>query len=181
MTGPLDPYAVLGVDRDAGQEEIRRAFRRLARRWHPDANPGDPSAPERFKGLVRAYEILLDPRRRRAWEGRGASAPHPGHGPTSILLEDDALYHSDLGHYSDFYGVGDPLTVAEAAALIGRHPDWLRRMIRLGVIPALFTRHGYLLRRRDVERLDRERRRRRSRSAEEGGRVAAAEAAQRIR
>lgn len=69
------------------------------------------------------------------------------------------IYHSDLGHHSDFYQAGDPLTVSEAALLVDRDPGWLRSSIRAGRLAASRTPEGHLLRRRDVERLDRERRR----------------------
>lgn len=55
-----DPYKALGVSRDASEEEIRKAYRGLARRHHPDANPQDSQAEERFKELQRAYEVLKE-------------------------------------------------------------------------------------------------------------------------
>jgi DnaJ-class molecular chaperone len=64
---------VLGVEPGAEPEELKRAFRQQARRWHPDLNDNDPSAEERFKRLNEAYAVLSDPSRRRAWE-RGADA-----------------------------------------------------------------------------------------------------------
>ncbi len=63
-----DYYAVLGVSRDASPEEIKKAFRRLARDTHPDANPDDPSAEARFREVAEAYEVLSDPERRRAYD-----------------------------------------------------------------------------------------------------------------
>ncbi len=63
-----DYYATLGVDRDASQDEIKRSFRRLARESHPDANPDDPTAEERFREIAEAYEVLSDPERRRRYD-----------------------------------------------------------------------------------------------------------------
>lgn len=66
-----DYYETLGVRRDAPQEEIKRAFRRLARETHPDANPGDPGAEERFRHIAEAYEVLSDPQKRAAYDRGG--------------------------------------------------------------------------------------------------------------
>ena len=60
-----DYYEVLGVDRQASAEEIKKAFRKVARETHPDANPGDPEAEARFKLAAEAYEVLSDPDKRR--------------------------------------------------------------------------------------------------------------------
>ncbi|CAN5886103.1 molecular chaperone DnaJ [soil metagenome] len=61
---PIDYYEALGVSRDASSEEIKKAFRRVARESHPDANPGDASAEARFRQAAEAYEVLSDPERR---------------------------------------------------------------------------------------------------------------------
>ena len=63
-----DYYRILGVDRDADQSQIKKAFRRLARQTHPDANPGDAQAEERFREVAEAYEVLSDPERRRSYD-----------------------------------------------------------------------------------------------------------------
>jgi molecular chaperone DnaJ len=63
-----DYYSVLGVPRDASQEDVKRAFRRLARETHPDANPGDPQAEAGFREVAEAYEVLSDPERRRRYD-----------------------------------------------------------------------------------------------------------------
>src|SRR3954463_11175644 len=62
-TTPRDPYEVLGVQRTAGEADIKKAFRRLPRELHPDVNPDDPQAEEKFKEAAEAYEILSDPER----------------------------------------------------------------------------------------------------------------------
>ncbi len=63
-----DPYEVLGVSKTASAEDIKAAYRRLAKKWHPDSNPGDATAAERFKELSAAYAILSDPARRAAFD-----------------------------------------------------------------------------------------------------------------
>lgn len=63
-----DHYDILGVRRDAGADEIKRAYRQLARRYHPDANPGDPDAVDHFKQVNHAYEVLSDPDKRQRYD-----------------------------------------------------------------------------------------------------------------
>jgi molecular chaperone DnaJ len=64
----VDLYKVLEVSKEASQDEIRRSYRRLARKFHPDANPGDKQAEERFKEIQHAYEILSKPEKRREYD-----------------------------------------------------------------------------------------------------------------
>ena len=70
----MDLYELIGVPRDAGLDEIKRAYRRLARRYHPDINPGDRAAAVRFRVVADAYEILADPERRRQYDAFGLTA-----------------------------------------------------------------------------------------------------------
>ncbi|MEI2703548.1 MAG: molecular chaperone DnaJ [Baekduia sp.] len=84
QTQPRDPYDVLGVGRSADEGEIKKAFRRLARELHPDTNPDDPDAEERFKEVAEAYEILSDAERRATFDRYGHDGlkaggfrPHP--------------------------------------------------------------------------------------------------------
>lgn len=162
MAGRSGHYATLEVGPEATQQEIRDAYRRLARATHPDGNEGDPGLERRFKRISRAYAVLGDPQRRRAYDERLTfgrfAAPGTG-GRATYVVDAGPIYHSDLGHHSDFYQLGDPLSVAEAAVLVGRDGGWLRRAIRTGRLRATRGPAGYLLRRRDVERLDRTARR----------------------
>ena len=77
---PVDYYAVLGVGPDASAEDIKRAYRRLAREHHPDANPGDVEAEARFKEIAVAYETLSDPERRRRYDTFGPEGAAAGAG-----------------------------------------------------------------------------------------------------
>jgi len=66
-----DYYAILGVSRNATDKEIKQAYRRLARKYHPDVNPGDKSAEEKFKEISEAYEVLSDPEKRAKYDQYG--------------------------------------------------------------------------------------------------------------
>ncbi|MFH0956457.1 MAG: DnaJ domain-containing protein, partial [Candidatus Aenigmatarchaeota archaeon] len=66
-----DYYQILGVSRDASEEELKKAFRQLARKHHPDVNPGDKGAEEKFKEINGAFEVLKDPARRAAYDQYG--------------------------------------------------------------------------------------------------------------
>ena len=72
-----DYYEVLGVNRDASDEEIKKAYRKLAMKFHPDRNPDNPKAEEQFKEAKEAYEILSDAQKRAAYDQYG----HAGVGP----------------------------------------------------------------------------------------------------
>jgi len=76
-----DYYETLGVERGADDQKIKSAFRKLAKQYHPDANPGDEDAERRFKELNEAYEALKDPQKRAAYDQFGHAAFESGRGP----------------------------------------------------------------------------------------------------
>src|SRR3954465_10464005 len=70
-TQTKDYYGVLGLKKSASQEEIRKAFRKMARKYHPDVNPGDKKAEEKFKEISEANDVLSDPKKRKIYDQVG--------------------------------------------------------------------------------------------------------------
>ncbi|HTZ84348.1 MAG TPA: J domain-containing protein [Candidatus Acidoferrales bacterium] len=124
-TTKKDYYEVLGVKKSASAEEIRKAFRKLARKYHPDVNPGDKSAEEKFKGISEANEVLSDPKKRKIYDqvgfysdnidpaaaeayARGGATGAGGFGgfPGGAQQEGQGGVHFDFGgfDFSDFVG-----------------------------------------------------------------------------
>ena len=72
----IDYYKVLGVDKTASQDDIKKAFRKLARKYHPDLNPNDPTAKEKFQAINEANEVLSDPEKRKKYDEYGENWKH---------------------------------------------------------------------------------------------------------
>lgn len=125
-----DYYEVLGVDKGASADEIKKVYRKLALKFHPDKNPGDKAAEEKFKELSEAYEVLSDPQKRAAFDeyghaafdprarASGRGAPGGGfHDPFEIFRE---VFGNSGGIFSELFGEGraaDPTAPARGADL----------------------------------------------------------------
>jgi molecular chaperone DnaJ len=113
-TTPRDPYEVLGVSRDAAEQEVKKAFRRLARELHPDVNAHDPDAEDKFKEAAEAYEILSDPERRATYDRYG----HDGLRSGGYAPNFDSF--GSIGDlFNAFFGGGSPFGGGSGQALGG--------------------------------------------------------------
>src|SRR5246127_3134048 len=115
-TTKRDYYEVLGVARGAPEDEIKRAYRKLAVKFHPDKNPDDPHAEEKFKELGEAYDVLMDPDKRAAYDRFGHAAFGPGgvgfvrsafHDPIEIFREVFGGGGFGGGIFETFFGGGE--------------------------------------------------------------------------
>jgi molecular chaperone DnaJ len=102
MAATKDLYDVLGVSKGASQDEIKKAYRKLARKHHPDANPGDEAAEERFKEVQHAYDVLSDSEKRKQYDRFGAANGRPGPGG-GFRFDTEGFDFADLGDLGDIF------------------------------------------------------------------------------
>src|SRR5438105_12625440 len=102
-------YKVLGVSKNASADEIKRTFRKLARKYHPDVNPGDKKAEEKFKEINEAYEVLSDADKRKKYDTLGPNwqeqfGAHPGTSRRSYTYRGSPFEYdtTGAGGFSDF-------------------------------------------------------------------------------
>lgn len=122
-------YQVLGVPRAAGAEQIKAAYRKLAKRWHPDRNPGNPAAEEKFKGISAAYDVLSDPQKRSQYDASLRPRPRvrqqcqtPGRPPeVPVTLRDLADQFASDGLRRTF----NPRLAKAMSPLVDMGLDWL--------------------------------------------------------
>ncbi len=120
-----DLYKILGVDKKASQDDIKKAYRKLAREHHPDANPGDTAAEERFKAISAAYDVLSDTEKRKQYDRGGlfgfggAGGPGPG-GPGGAGANFDPSTFGDI--LSNLFGGGGPSGAGGAGSGARRRP-----------------------------------------------------------
>ncbi|MDQ3823291.1 MAG: DnaJ domain-containing protein, partial [Actinomycetota bacterium] len=101
-TTARDLYEALGVSKTASQEEIKKAYRKLVRQYHPDRNPGDASAEERFKEIQTAYDVLSDPEKRKQYDAFGSADGRGRGGPGGGNVNWAGDF--DIGDLGDLFG-----------------------------------------------------------------------------
>ncbi|HLX59070.1 MAG TPA: J domain-containing protein [Ktedonobacteraceae bacterium] len=127
-----DYYKVLGVPKSANTDEIKKAFRKLARKYHPDVNPGDKKAEEKFKEINEAYEVLSDADKRRKYDTLGPNwqeqfGPQPGAGRRSSTFRTSPLDFDSPSNFSDFFEALFGRSATGAAGGVRMREDIRRR------------------------------------------------------
>ena len=110
MMAKKDYYDVLGINRNADEKEIKRAYRKLAKKYHPDINPGDKEAEQKFKELTEAYNVLSDSEKKKLYDQYGFAAFEEGFGAERNQSGDWGDFSGGFGNgrnYQEFHFTGD--------------------------------------------------------------------------
>ncbi|RMD98009.1 MAG: molecular chaperone DnaJ [Calditrichaeota bacterium] len=126
-----DYYEVLGVRRDATEEEIKRAYRKLAMQYHPDRNPGDHEAEEKFKEAAEAYEVLKDPEKRKRYDTFGHAGVKSGY--TEFTGFDFDLSDALRTFMSEGFGFGDLFGMGRSRSRTTRRPRGSDLQVRVSL------------------------------------------------
>ena len=133
MAQSTDYYSALGVSRDAGEDDIKKAYRRLARKYHPDVNPGDKASEERFKKVTEAYEVLSDAKKRQMYDQFGFysenGAPTGGHeaGQRGPGMGFGGFDFSDFMSQAGAAGAGRGRTAPDSGSFRDIFSNWFGR------------------------------------------------------
>ncbi|HKO85585.1 MAG TPA: DnaJ domain-containing protein, partial [Actinomycetota bacterium] len=132
-----DYYQLLGVDRNASQDEIKRARRRLARQYHPDVTGNDPEAEERIREINKAYSILSDPDKRQRYDTYGEAGVEGMGGPGADPFAGFGASFDDL--LGQFFGGGDPFGAGRSRTRSrARRGETIGMRLRLPFTEAVF-------------------------------------------
>ncbi|HET7179029.1 MAG TPA: DnaJ domain-containing protein, partial [Chryseosolibacter sp.] len=102
MSAKRDYYEILGVEKNATAEEIKKAYRKVAIKYHPDKNPGDKEAEEKFKEAAEAYEVLSSAEKKAQYDRYGHARAGGGYGGHAMNMEDI------FSQFGDIFGGGSP-------------------------------------------------------------------------
>ena len=106
MAGKDDFYERLGIEKGASEGEIKKSYRRLARKHHPDLNPGDAAAETKFKEINEAYEVLSDSKKRAEYDEYGRVASEGAHGSEGFNAQDFGGFGGSEDIFADLFGGG---------------------------------------------------------------------------
>lgn len=128
MAAKRDYYEILGIERTADENSIKKAYRKLAKKYHPDTNKGNPQAEEKFKEATEAYAVLSDPEKRKQYDQFGAESGNPNGEWQEYHFEegdmDDILKNIFGGGFSGFYDRGFHQSFAQGSQNGGFHQDF---------------------------------------------------------